>query len=212
VDSKTLIIVIAVFLVTSLSVNVIQYAGNDAQRNRIADISNQLEASRWHVSDLETAKARLQSQIANLTTQVTNLQNHTANISSQCSNITSEIVNLQTENDNLKRENTELQNQLYEKGPRLITKLGTTDVKIDHTAHHSNQTRLFIEGVVWNIGVQVANDCRLHIILYQGNNVANDTYIELGTINALDCANVRTDIYYYTGERLTNWKITPEYS
>jgi len=86
----------------------------------------------------------------------------------QCSNITNEIGILQTENDLLKRENTDLQNQLNEKGPRLITKLGTTDVKIDHTAYHSNQTCLFIEGEVWNIGAQVADDCRLHVILYQG--------------------------------------------
>jgi regulator of replication initiation timing len=212
VNTKIPIAILSIFLMTSLCANALQHLSNDTQRNEFANIANKLDASQWQVRDLETEKASLQIQIANLTTQVSSLQNQTSDISSKCSNITSEIVNLQTENDNLKRENTDLQNQLYEKGPRLITKLGTTDVKIDHTAYHSNQTRLFIEGEVWNIGDQVANDCRLHVILYQGSNVANDTYIQLGTINAIDCVNVRTDIYYYTGQRLTNWKITPEYN
>jgi hypothetical protein len=212
VNSKIPVMILAVFLVTSLCANALQYVSNDAQRNEFADVANSLNASRSQVRDLETEKANLQIQIANLTEQVSSLQNQTLNIASQCSNITNGIGILQTENYNLKRENIDLQNQLYEKGPRLITKLGTTDVKIDHTAYHSNQTRLFIEGEVWNIGAQEAKDCNLHVILYQGSNVANDTYIQLGTINALDCVNVRTDIYYNTGEQLTNWEITPEYS
>ena len=212
-----MVILVAV-TVASLCANALQHASNDAQRNEFSVVVNSLDASQSQIKDLETEKDSLQIQIANLTEQISSLQNQNLELSSQCSNITNEIDTLQTENDNLKNENknfrsenTDLQNQLYNKGPRLITKLGTTDVKIDHTAYHSNQTRLFIEGEVWNIGTQAADDCRLHVILYIGSEVVNDTYIQLGTINALDCVNVRTDIYYYTGERLTDWKIIPEY-
>jgi hypothetical protein len=212
VNAKIPIVILAVFLLTSLCANALQYESNNALRNEFADVTNSLDLSHSQVRNLETEKASLQTQIANLTEQVSSLQNQTLDQASRFSNITNEIGTLQTENDNLKRENTDLQNLLYEKGPRLITKLGTTDVIIDHTAYHSNQTRLFIEGEVWNIGAKVANDCRLHVVLYEGSNAVNDTYIQLGTINAIDCANVRTDIYYYIGERLTNWEITPEYS
>ncbi len=212
VNSKIPMVILAVFLVTSLGTNALQYVSNNAQQNDFAGVANSLDEAQSQVRNLEAEKASLHIQIANLAEQVSSLQNQTLDIASQRGNLTNEICSLQTENDNLKRENTDLQNQLYEKGPRLITKLGTTDVIIDHTAYHSNQTRLFIEGEVWNIGAQAANNCSLHVILYQGSNVTNDTYIQLGTINALDCASVRTDIYYYTGERLTNWEIMPVYS
>ena len=210
-NTKLPILIVAFFLVASLCANALQYVGNNAQRNDLANATNKIDSSQWQIDDLEIEKASLQIQIANLTGQASNLHNQIDSTTSKCSNLKNEIVVLQTENGNLIRDNTDLQNQLYEKGPRLITKLGTTDVKIDHTAYHSNQTRLFVEGEVWNIGAQLANNCRLHVILYQDNNVANDTYIQLGTINALDCVNVRTDIYYYIGDYLTNWKIIPEY-
>ena len=47
--------------------------------------------------------------------------------------------------------------------------------------------------------------------LYQGETVANATYVELGTINAGSYVDVAADIYY-SGEALTNWTIIPEYA
>jgi hypothetical protein len=213
VNAKIPIVIIALFLVASLCANAFQHISDGAQKSALSELGNQLGASQWQTNALETEKNSLQNQIANLTAQVLSLQNQNVNISNQCSNISSENINLRTECANLQRENAGLQNQLYEKGPRLITKLGATDVRIiEGSTGRSNQTRLFIEGVVWNIGAQVAKDCRLHVLLFQNEEVVNNTYIQLGTINALDCVNVRNDIYYYIGSRLTDWKITPEYS
>ena len=42
---------------------------------------------------------------------------------------------------------------------------------------------LHLTGYVFNVGKDIARDCSLHVILYQGNVVAVDTYIRLGNIN-----------------------------
>ena len=75
----------------------------------------------------------------------------------------------------------------------------------------SGVIRFYISGEVWNLGTGAARDCRLHVTLYQGETVANDTYVELGTINAGTYVDVATNIYY-SGEALTNWTIIPEYT
>jgi hypothetical protein len=195
----------------AFSANALQYAGSQTQEREVEDAATQLEKSLLYTETLEGERASLQTQIVNLTHQLLDLQNQHLELDSNYSKITFELSDLQREAENLRCNNADLQSQLYEQGPRLITKLGTTDVRIDHTAYHSNQTRLFIEGEVWNIGGKPAINSRLHVILYQDSYATNDTYIQLGTINGLDCAYVRTDIYYYTGARLTSWKIVPEY-
>jgi hypothetical protein len=71
--------------------------------------------------------------------------------------------------------------------------------------------RLYISGEVWNVGTDIARNCKLHVTLYRGGTVVKDTYIELGTINPATFREVATNIYY-TGVALTNWTIIPEYS
>jgi regulator of replication initiation timing len=211
VNSKIALSLLALILVASLCANALLIAGTSPQ-SRVDDLANQVSAAQFHADALETEKRNLQNQISNLTAQVTGLQSQISGLTHSSENFTAENTALQQENAALQLANADLQNQLYREGPRLITKLGATDVQIDHTAYHSNQTRLFIEGVVWNIGAKPAQDSRLHVVLYEGEAIVNDTYIDLGTINALDCVNVHTDVYYYTGDRLTDWKITPEHS
>ncbi len=71
------------------------------------------------------------------------------------------------------------------------------------------ETRLYISGEIWNVGTSAARNCRLHVTLYQGVTVANDTYVELGTINVGSYVDVASNVYY-TGNALTNWNLTPE--
>ncbi len=210
-NPKIAVAALAVLLLLAFSANALQYAGSQTQKSEIEGTTTQLEESLLYAETLESERASLQTQIVNLTRQLLVLQNQYLELSSNYSKIAFELSDLQREAENLRRNNVDLQTQLYDQGPRLITKLGTTDVRIDHTAYHSNQTRLFIEGEVWNIGGRPAINSRLHVILYQDTYATNDTYVQLGTINGLDCAYVRTDIYYYTGARLTSWKIIPEY-
>jgi hypothetical protein len=211
VKSKITLTLIAIVLVASLCANAIQITGSIPQ-SRIDDLTNQVSAAQFHTDALETEKRNLQNQITNLTSQVVGLQSQLAGLSQDSENLTAENAALQQENAALQLTNADLQNQLYQGGPRLITRLGTSDVRIDPNNPGSGQTRLFIEGEVWNIGAKPAVNSRLHVVLYQGEDAVNNTYIDLGTINGLNCVNVRSNIYYYTGNRLTNWTITPEHT
>ena len=69
---------------------------------------------------------------------------------------------------------------------------------------------LHLTGYVFNVGKDIARDCSLHVILYQGNVVAVDTYIRLGNINGEKGISVDDEIYYQ-GASLTDYSITPEY-
>lgn len=91
---------------------------------------------------------------------------------------------------------------------RLVTRLGANDMRYNYTG---SDIRLYISGEVWNVGTEAAQNCSLHVTLYQGNTVAKDTYIELGTINGGSFKDVAANIYY-TGESLSNWTIIPEYA
>lgn len=109
----------------------------------------------------------------------------------------------------LENETAELEDQLNmlsQEGPRLVTRLGARDMRFNYTGQ---ETRLYISGEIWNVGTSAARNCRLHVTLYQGVTVANDTYVELGTINVGSYVDVASNVYY-TGNALTNWNLTPE--
>lgn len=118
---------------------------------------------------------------------------------------------LQRENSNLQSENAILQSQLNQtKAPKLVTRLGATDVRTNVTGHPIPDFRLYIEGEVWNVGTAVAQKCRLWVTLYQGDVVAKYDYIDLGTIACGSWKDVATNVQYQ-GVELTNWTITPEF-
>ncbi len=98
-------------------------------------------------------------------------------------------------------------NQLSLTGPKLVTRLGASDLRFNYSGQ---KTRLYISGEVWNVGTSAAHNCKLHVVTYQGIVVANDTNIVLGTIDAGAYVNVASDVYYL-GNALTNWILTPEF-
>ena len=178
-------------------------AADNAFEKQAADLQNQLELFSNQTDSLQKQKTNLKIQIANLENQTANLLNQTDS--------------LQIENSRIQDENTAAQNQIEQiqltGEPKIVTRLGTTDVRSTPAAGHpwSGVIRFYTAGEVWNLGTGSARDCRLHITLFQGDTVANDTYIELGTIKAGTYVNVATNIYY-TGEALTNWTIIPHYN
>jgi len=116
---------------------------------------------------------------------------------------------LRTLTSTLQNETAELEdqlNQLSQEGPRLVTRLGASDMRFNYTGQ---ETRLYISGEIWNVGTSAARNCRLHVTLYQGGTIANDTYVELGTIDIGSYVDVASNVYY-TGNALTNWTLTPE--
>ena len=115
-------------------------------------------------------------------------------------------------------ENTKssLQNQLQTQQskanpPELVTRLGVKDVRASPYANHpwSGRIRFYVSGEVWNVGQVPAYNCKLHVVLYQGATVANDTYVMLGTIKPGSFVDVSANVYY-EGEALTSWNVTPE--
>ena len=116
---------------------------------------------------------------------------------------------LNASKSSLENETAELKdqlNQLNQEGPRLVTRLGARDMRFNYTGQ---ETRLYLSGEIWNVGTSVARNCRLHVTIYQGVTVANDTYIELGVIAAGAYVDVASNVYY-AGNALTNWTLTPE--
>lgn len=116
---------------------------------------------------------------------------------------------LSTLTNTLGKETAELKdqlNQLSQEGPRLITRLGARDMRFNYTGQ---ETRLYISGEIWNVGTSAAHNCKLHVTIYQGITVANDTHIELDVIDAGAYVDVASNVYY-TGNALTNWTLTPE--
>jgi len=109
----------------------------------------------------------------------------------------------------LQNETAELEdqlNQLSQEGPRLVTRLGASDMRFNYTGQ---ETRLYISGEIWNVGTSAARNCRLHVTLYQGGTIAKETYVEVGTIDVGSYVDVASNVYY-TGNALTNWTLTPE--
>ena len=128
----------------------------------------------------------------------------------QVNNLDSQAANLQNEKMNLQNQ---LQNRLNQTPTaQLETRLGTKDIRNRPYANHPwGGIRFYVSGEVWNVGTVAANNSTLHIILYQGSIKANDTYVDLGTIEAGSFVDVSANIRYI-GDALTNWVIIPEYS
>jgi hypothetical protein len=128
------------------------------------------------------------------------LQKQAADLCDQINNLQSEKANLQTQ-------------LIQTSAPKIITRLGATDVRSSPAPGHpwSGRIRLYVAGEVWNVGTAAAFNCSLHITLYQGDVVANETCVELDTIAEGSWKDVAVDIYY-EGSALTNWTIIPESS
>ena len=171
-------------------------------------------------SSLQTQVADLRSQIASLSNQTSSLQGENANLTTQIADLAGQAAslsnqtnNLQSEKSRLLDEKASLQSQLnllsQEKVPaRLVTRVGGSDMRYNYSGQ---QIRLCVTGEVWNVGTEAAVNCSLHVTLYQGVTVAQDTYIDLGTIAGGSYTQVFRNIYY-TGDALTKWTITPEYN
>ena len=109
-----------------------------------------------------------------------------------------------TERDEVKQQVNDLTNKIEEyKTPKLATSLNVEDKEV----------YLQITGEVWNLGHETAYYCKLHVILYEGENIAKVEYVHLGD-NVGMIAEQRYDKVdarvYYEGAHITDWEITPE--
>lgn len=134
-------------------------------------------------------------------------------LENQSSSLSNQIGILQAENSALQNEKANLQNQVAnltdQRTPNLVTSLGVKDMNIPPMLHIAQPNyRLFIQGTVNNTGGNPAYNSSLHVTLYRGEAIVEDTYISLGTIYGQASVPVETNIPY-TGDPLTSWTIIP---
>jgi regulator of replication initiation timing len=196
---------ITVVLIVSLAANVYfcsqqnGFATDSGLQTQVANIRSQLASLSSQASSLQGENANLTAQIGDLEGQVASLSNQTNNLRSEKSRLLGEKASLQSQLNMLRQGKV---------SPKLVTRLGVRDIRYNYSG---SDIRFYITGEVWNVGAEAAVNCSLHVTLYQGDTVAEDTYIELGTINGGSFTEVARNIYY-TGDALTKWTITPEYS
>lgn len=210
VKTKPALLALSAVLLVSLAANAYFIAQqNGVEQNRIL---------KTEITDLQTQLANLQEQTNLLQNEKTSLQTQASDLAKQETSLSNQTQTLQAENANLQIETTELENQLSnlpnaQGFPKILTRLGTSDVRSSPAEGHpwSGVIRFYVSGEVWNVGTADAHDCRLHVTLYQVDAVANDTYIDLGTIEAGSYVEMNSNIFY-SGSPLTNWTIIPEYT
>ena len=132
-----------------------------------------------------------------------------SSVQKQVDDFRSQVADLQSEKASLQ---DQLQTQQSRaNSPELVTRLGVKDVRASPYANHpwSGRIRFYVSGEVWNVGRVPAYNCKLHVVLFQGATVANDTYVMLGAIKPGSFVDVSADVYY-DGEALTSWSVTPE--
>jgi hypothetical protein len=127
-----------------------------------------------------------------------------------------EVDDFKSQIANLQSEKARLQDQLQTQQstanpPELATRLGVKDIRASPYANHpwSGRIRFYVSGEIWNVGKLPAYNCTLHVVLFQGATVANDTYVPLGTIKAGSFVDVSANVYY-EGAALTSWNVNPE--
>ena len=132
------------------------------------------------------------------------------------SSVQKQVDDLRRQEADLLSEKVSLQGQLQTQqsranSPELVTRLGVKDVRASPYANHpwSGRIRFYLSGEVWNVGQVPALNCKLHVVLFQGTTVANNTYVMLGTIKPGSFVDVSANVYY-EGEALTSWSVTPE--
>jgi len=150
-------------------------------------------------------KNSLQNQVDALTNDRSNLQSQVESLTSEKESLTSEKNSLQNQVDSLTTENNDLQNELDSLStPNFIQNLEVTDTR----PVFFQRPRVRITGEVWNVGTTAAN-CRLHVILYQGSDVAEDTYVDVGLIGGRSFESVDETINY-DGSPISDYTITAE--
>jgi hypothetical protein len=130
-------------------------------------------------------------------------------VQKQVDDFRNQVADLQGEKASLQGQLQTQQSRV--KSPELVSRLGVKDVRASPYANHpwSGRIRFYVSGEVWNVGKVPAYNCRLHIVLFQGATVANDTYVTLEAIKPGSFVDVSANVYY-EGEALTSWNVTPE--
>ena len=131
-----------------------------------------------------------------LLAQLYSLTMDNSSVQKQVDDVRSQVADLQSEKASLQGQLQTQQSRAN--SPELVSRLGVKDVRASPYANHpwSGRIRFYVSGEVWNVGKVPAYNCKLHVVLYQGATMANDTYVMLGTIKPGSFVNVSANVYY----------------
>lgn len=91
-------------------------------------------------------------------------------------------------------------------------KLISVNLNADDSRPFLQTPRVHVYGYVVNVGTNTANNARIHVVLYQsGGVIAEDTYIDLGSIGGESSKSVDTNVFY-EGSEITSKTITLEWT
>ncbi len=198
---KITLIALTAILVASLAANLILYMGNEAvaTNERLREQAN---------VDLQNQIGILQSQTANLTSDANRLRNENSQLQQETVDLQGQVKNLQTQTTTLQAENANLTATAangLRPGPSLVTSLGASHVV---KSVHGNQPRLFVQGIVFNVGGATARNAKLEITLYRRDQVVAQETISFGDLASLSGRYIEQNVYH-NGSAPTRWTILP---
>ncbi|MDQ1279738.1 MAG: hypothetical protein QG670_1000 [Thermoproteota archaeon] len=148
----------------------------------------------YFYTSMQSQIDRLNTDKTNLQSQITALQSIETILNTTYQNYVSTHIYSNTQYNNLNTSYNLL------KAP----KLSDLDLSFEDVRPILQTPYLHVTGKVWNVGNSSAYNSQIHITLYQGAVVAEETSIGLGDILGEYRVSIDQKIYY-TGSNLTNW-------
>lgn len=152
-------------------------------KSQLQQAQSQLSGSSGDSSTI----SQLQSQIDSLNSQISQKNADISSLNSQISSLNDQISSLKS-----------------------ASLLGV-NLKYEDNRPLLQDAYLRVYGNVVNTGSNTAYNAKIHVILYQGSVVAEDTTINLGTISGKSSTNVDSKIYY-TGSAITTYSATFQFT
>ena len=199
---KIVVAIVSTLLIVTTFTSIYLYSvySNPELENQVNSLVTERDALKQQVNDLMVERDNLPTpeQVNSLVTERDALKQQVNDLMVERDQLEAQIIYLQATVDTIQGQVDAL------RAPKLVTALSVTDQRPWFQTPYVQ-----ISGEVWNVGSDTAYNCRLHIILYQGSAIAEDTYISLSTINGESHRNVDTQIFY-VGSELTDIDIIPE--
>lgn len=198
---KIVVVVVSILLVLTTCTSIYLYTAPDIElENQVNSLIIERDSLKQQVFDLIVERDALPTpdQVNSLIAERDTLKQQVNALTNERDDLEAQIIYLQATISTIQGQVDAL------RAPKLVTALAVVDQR------PLFQTPYFeITGTVWNVGSETATNCRLHVIMYQGSTIAENTYITLSTINGESYRNVDEQIFY-VGSQITDWEIIPE--
>lgn len=180
-----------------------------------ASMQNQIGGLNTDKTNLTNQATSLNNQLTTLTTQKNALNTTYQNYLSTHGYTNTQYSSLNTTYQNYKGSHSYTDSQYSTLNSQYNTvnakyntlnapKLSSLSVSMSDNRPLLQTPYLHVTGEVWNVGNSTAYNSKIHVTLYQGAVVAQDTDISLGSILAENKVSVDQQVFY-SGSALTSW-------